>query len=126
MVATTAFTPGNFVAVRVGDGSATLTSAAAPVFLAEYTPAGTLVQTIPLPTADASPNFSFTNSGTAHARVTAVEATGATPQSINPGLLGYVLAGSSMRFALASPLPARAGLRAQLNGRAVDLPRAVD
>ena len=65
VVATTAFTPGNFVAVRVGDGSATLTSAAAPVFLAEYTPTGTLVQTIPLPTADASPNFSFTNSGTA-------------------------------------------------------------
>jgi hypothetical protein len=61
----TAFTPGNFVAVRVGDGSATLTSAAAPVFLAEYTPAGTLVQTLPLPTVDAGANFSFTNSGTA-------------------------------------------------------------
>jgi hypothetical protein len=65
VVTTTAFTPGNFVAVRVGDGSATLTSAATPVFLAEYTPAGTLVQTIPMPTADAGSNFAFTNSGTA-------------------------------------------------------------
>jgi hypothetical protein len=65
VVTTKAFTPGNFVAVRVGDGSATLTSAAAPVFLAEYTPTGTLVQTIPMPTADAGANFAFTNSGTA-------------------------------------------------------------
>ncbi|MGI4864561.1 MAG: T9SS type A sorting domain-containing protein [Janthinobacterium lividum] len=60
-----AFTPGNFVAVRAGDGSAALTSAATPVFLAEYTPTGTLVQTIPLPTADAGSNRAFTNSGTA-------------------------------------------------------------
>ena len=59
------FTPGNLVAVRVGDGSAALTSAATPVFLAEYTPTGTLVQTIPLPTADASSTRAFTNSGTA-------------------------------------------------------------
>jgi hypothetical protein len=59
------FTPGNIVVVRVGDGSALLTSAATPVFLVEYTPTGTLVQTIALPTVDAGTNQSFTNSGTA-------------------------------------------------------------
>ncbi|MGI4740635.1 MAG: IPT/TIG domain-containing protein [Janthinobacterium lividum] len=44
------FTPGNLVVARVGDGSATLTSAATEVFLDEFTPSGTLVQTIALPT----------------------------------------------------------------------------
>ncbi|WP_201987582.1 T9SS type A sorting domain-containing protein [Hymenobacter rubidus] len=58
-------TPGNVVVVRVGDGTAALTSAAAPVFLAEYTLSGTLVQTIARPTVDAGTNQSFTNSGTA-------------------------------------------------------------
>ncbi|HSY18735.1 MAG TPA: hypothetical protein VK815_10390 [Candidatus Acidoferrales bacterium] len=37
--------------VRVGDGSAALSSAATPVFLEEYTPTGSPVQTIALPTA---------------------------------------------------------------------------
>lgn len=44
------FTTGNIVVVRVGDGSAPLTGATAPVFLEEYTPAGTKVQAIPMPT----------------------------------------------------------------------------
>ncbi|QKG53132.1 hypothetical protein [Hymenobacter sp. BRD67] len=59
------FTPGNFVIVRVGDGKAALTSAATAAFLLEYSPTGTLVQTIALPTADASPNLAFTETGTA-------------------------------------------------------------
>ncbi|RZK57422.1 MAG: T9SS type A sorting domain-containing protein, partial [Hymenobacter sp.] len=62
----TAFTPGNVVVVRVGTGAAPLTTAAAPVFLAEYTPTGTLVQTRPLPTADAGTDLAFTDSGTAY------------------------------------------------------------
>jgi hypothetical protein len=62
----TAFTPGNVVVVRVGTGAAPLSSAAAPVFLAEYTPTGTLVRTLPLPTADAGTDLSFTDSGTAY------------------------------------------------------------
>jgi hypothetical protein len=62
----TGFTPGNVVVVRVGTGAAPLTSAAAPVFLAEYTPTGTLVRTLPMPTADAGTNYSFTDSGTAY------------------------------------------------------------
>jgi hypothetical protein len=59
------FTPGNIVVVRVGDGSAPLSSASTAVFLDEYTPGGTLVQTIPLPTAASGSNSPFTNSGTA-------------------------------------------------------------
>ena len=50
------FTIGNLVVVRVGDGSAALTSAATAVYLDEYTTTGTLVQTIPLPTAGSGSN----------------------------------------------------------------------
>lgn len=68
------------------------------------------------------------NSGNAHARVTGVE--WSTPngpvQVLNPGLLGYVMAGASMRFAIDKPLPRNARLRAGLNGRAADIPRAED
>ena len=59
------FTSGNIVVVRVGNGSAALTSAATPVFLDEYTPGGGFVQTIAMPTAVSGPNFRFSNSGTA-------------------------------------------------------------
>jgi len=46
------FTPGNLVIYRVGDGVAPLSNTGSPVFLDEYRPdVGTLVQTIPLPTA---------------------------------------------------------------------------
>ena len=44
------FTPGNIVVVRVGDGAAPLSAAAQATFLLEYTPTGTLVQTVALPT----------------------------------------------------------------------------
>lgn len=45
-----AFTQGNLVVVRLGDGSAFTTGQAAPVFLDEYTTTGTLVQSIAMPT----------------------------------------------------------------------------
>ncbi|MBH8557764.1 T9SS type A sorting domain-containing protein [Hymenobacter negativus] len=57
------FTPGNVVVVRVGDGSAGLTSAATAVVLLEYTPAGVLVQSIPLPTAVSGTNRILTVAG---------------------------------------------------------------
>lgn len=44
-----AFTAGNYVVLRVGDGAATLGSAATAVSLLEYTSNGTLVQTIAVP-----------------------------------------------------------------------------
>jgi predicted extracellular nuclease len=59
-----AFTPGNIVIYRVGTGSAALGSAATAVFLDEYTPSGTLVQSIALPTADSGANQTLTASGT--------------------------------------------------------------
>src|SRR6185436_9133537 len=58
------FTAGNIVVYRVGDGAAALGSAATPVFLDEYTPAGAFVQTIALPTAVSGANRRLTASGT--------------------------------------------------------------
>jgi hypothetical protein len=60
-----AFTPGNVAVVRVGDGSATLTTAATAEFVDEYTLSGTRVQSIAMPTADNGNVRAFTNSGTA-------------------------------------------------------------
>jgi VCBS repeat-containing protein len=59
------FTPGNVVVYRVGDGSAALSNAAAAVFLDEYTPAGTLVQSVAMPTAVAGAHRRLTASGSA-------------------------------------------------------------
>lgn len=64
-VSSAPFTPGNLVVVRVGDGSASLSSASTPAFLLEYTLSGTLVQTIPLPTSASGNNRALTLSGTA-------------------------------------------------------------
>ncbi|MBF9238499.1 T9SS type A sorting domain-containing protein [Hymenobacter sp. BT683] len=61
----TAFTPGNVAVVRVGDGTATLTTAATAEFVDEYTLDGTLVRSIAMPTADNGTALAFTNSGTA-------------------------------------------------------------
>jgi hypothetical protein len=68
LLATVAFaqaplTIGNIVVVRVGDGSAPLSSAATPTFLDEYTPTGTYVQTIAMPTVASGLNQPFTNAG---------------------------------------------------------------
>jgi hypothetical protein len=63
--ATSAFVPGDIVVYRIGDGVGTLSSAAAPVFLDEYTPAGTLVQSVPLPTAADGANNPLVASGSA-------------------------------------------------------------
>ncbi|HVN86324.1 MAG TPA: hypothetical protein VMW17_15935 [Candidatus Binatia bacterium] len=43
------FTPGNIVAYRVGNGTDTLASTGNPVFLDEYTTAGSFVQTVAIP-----------------------------------------------------------------------------
>ena len=55
----------NIVVSRVGDGGAALTSAGTAVFLDEYTPSGTFVRSIPLPTAASGANRRFVNSGSA-------------------------------------------------------------
>ena len=61
-----ALTAGNVVVCRIGAvGGPALSSAATAVFLDEYTPAGTLAQTISMPTAVSAPNQILTASGTA-------------------------------------------------------------
>ena len=60
-----AFSPGNVVVARVGTGDVALSNAATAVFLDEYTPAGTLVQSVPMPTATDGGNRRVTFSGTA-------------------------------------------------------------
>lgn len=62
-----AFTAGNYVVVRLGDGATALSAAAAATSLLEYTPTGTLVQTVALPAADASPNLALTETGSSTA-----------------------------------------------------------
>ncbi len=59
------FTSGNLVVLRVGDGSAALSSAAQATFLDEYTPAGVLVQSVAMPTAVSGSNRRATMNGTA-------------------------------------------------------------
>src|SRR5262249_17925944 len=75
-----AFTPGNLIAVQRGDGNTNLGSNAYLVELAEYTPAGALVQKIVMPNQD---------SGSTHALFTS----GQTPAEglINRSANGYFL-----------------------------------
>jgi hypothetical protein len=58
------FTANSIVVLRVGDGSATLTTAATAVFLDEYDTNGNLLQSIPMPTAVDGSNRRMTLSGT--------------------------------------------------------------
>lgn len=62
---TAAFAAGDVVVYRVGDGNASLSDNAAPVFLDEYGPAGALVRSIALPTADSGSTHELTASGSA-------------------------------------------------------------
>jgi predicted extracellular nuclease len=60
------FTPGNLVIYRVGAGAPdTLTNTGNPVFLDEYTPSGTLVRSLALPTTASGPQRQCIASGTA-------------------------------------------------------------
>jgi hypothetical protein len=59
-----AFTPGDLIVYRVGDGSTPLTNAATAVFLDEFTIGGSLVQSIPVPTELNGSNFRLTDTGT--------------------------------------------------------------
>src|SRR6185295_20015486 len=59
-----ALTPGNVVVVRVGDGAAALAGTGTAVFLEEYTTAGSLVQTIAIPTTTSGANRRLVMTGT--------------------------------------------------------------
>jgi Carboxypeptidase regulatory-like domain len=58
-----AFTPGNIAVCRIGDGAAALSNVATAVFVDEFTPAGTFVQSIAMPTTVSGANQILTNSG---------------------------------------------------------------
>jgi hypothetical protein len=60
-----AFIPGDIVVLRIGDGSAALTSAATAEFLDEYSPSGNLDLSITLPTTGSGLAMPITASGTA-------------------------------------------------------------
>lgn len=60
-----AFTPGNIVVYRVGDGSAALTANGTAVFLDEYNSAGTLQQSIPMRTTASGAQLALLANGTA-------------------------------------------------------------
>lgn len=89
------FASGNLVVVRVGAGATALTSAAQQVFVNEYTPTGTLVQSIALPTVQNGRTAAFTLSGTATSegqlnlsndgRYFSLAGYNATPGTANPG-----------------------------------------
>jgi hypothetical protein len=59
-----AFTPKNLVVCRVGDGTAALTNTGTAVFVDEYTPSGTLVQSVAMPTAISGSNLRLVVVGT--------------------------------------------------------------
>ncbi len=59
------FTAGDVVVYRVGDGSSNLVNTGNPVFLDEYTPTGTLVQSIAMPATTSGANRPLIASGTA-------------------------------------------------------------
>ena len=63
--ASTGLTAGDLVVYRVGDGSSALSGSAAAVYLDEYSPTGTLVESVPMPTAASGSVNPFTDSGTA-------------------------------------------------------------
>src|SRR5215470_7266685 len=64
-LAPAAFTAGDVVIYRVGDGSGSLVNTGNAVFLDEYTPSGTLVQSVALPTTASGANKQLIASGTA-------------------------------------------------------------
>jgi hypothetical protein len=59
------FAPGDLVVYRVGDGSTALVNTGNPVFIDEYSPAGSLVQSLPMPTAANGAQNAFFASGSA-------------------------------------------------------------
>ena len=63
--ASAGFAAGDLVVYRVGDGSSALSGSAAAVYLDEYSPTGTLVESVPMPTAASGSVNPFTDSGTA-------------------------------------------------------------
>lgn len=104
--ATAQITPGNLVVLRVGDGSAALTNAATAAFLDEYTVAGALVQSVPLPTVTNGAQKAVTCSGTATSE-------GALTQSVDG------------RYLIAAGYGANVGTASVANTASANVPRVM-
>ncbi len=63
-ITSNAFTPGNLVVYRVGNGTGSLVNTGNPVFLDEYTTAGVLVRSLAMPTTASGSNFGLIANGT--------------------------------------------------------------
>src|SRR5687768_13281221 len=61
------FTAGNVVVYRVGSGTGNLVNTGSPVFLDEYAPAGTLVQSVAMPTTASGSQLQLIANGVATA-----------------------------------------------------------
>ena len=104
------FTGGNLVVYRVGDGSAALTNAAAPVYLDEFTSAGAAVQSLALPTTSTAGAAALTAAGQSRSEgLLATSADGkylaVTGYDAAPGTLGPA-AGEATSSSLANTDPA--------------------
>ena len=62
-MAQTPFSPTSVVVYRVGDGLAPLRGVGTKVFLDEFSPTGTLIQSIQMPTTASGANYALTSSG---------------------------------------------------------------
>lgn len=92
------FVQGNLVVDRAGDGSAPLTSAGTGIFLDQYTPGGTFVSTVSVPTNGPTPFVDVGNSFTEGFL------------SLNPLGTNLVLAGYNVPLGTAAPASASAGV----------------
>jgi hypothetical protein len=106
-----AFTDGNIIICRVGDGTTAEASTGDPVFLDEYTTSGTLVQSIPMPTTSSgsgnSPN-ALVMSGTATSEGLITRSTDGR-YIIITGYKSTIPAGSSLPASLSTTVPRTVG-----------------
>ena len=100
------FLPNDVVLYRLGDGTAALTSAGTAVFLDEYSPTGTLVQSYALPTAAAGTTLPLVSSGTA-------------------GTEGFLSTSADGRFLVLTGYDAAAGTAAIASTMSAAVPREV-
>lgn len=116
--ATAAFTPGNLLVFRVGDGGTTYGSqgsggsssgVSAGIFLDEYTPAGTFVQTVFVPTQTAGGNL----------------ATSESISATSDGMLTLSADGHSLVFTGYNAAPGTAGIAGTSTTGAGAVPRVI-
>jgi hypothetical protein len=103
------FTAGDVVVYRVGDGTGSLVNTGNQIFLDEYTPTGTLVQSIPMPVVASGANKPLVASGTATSEGLLTR----SPDGAHLALTGYgstLPAASSLSGTTSASVPRVVGL----------------